>query len=212
MRDIPIFTTENGVASLVLREIPYKAVAYITLQDSQSPDLLLGECVDFCKAVGAEKIYAKGHAILEKYPLYTTIYQMNRVREGMPETDACLFPVKEDTIEYWRSIYNDRMESVPNSATMTIADSKSLLAKGSGYFVHRNGELLGIGAIEKDTVEVIISVIKGAGRDVVLALCSAMCSESVRLEVSSTNLPAIRLYEKLGFMKTAELSKWYCIV
>jgi hypothetical protein len=34
MRDIPMFTTEYGVASLVLKEIPYQAAAYITIQDS----------------------------------------------------------------------------------------------------------------------------------------------------------------------------------
>ncbi len=37
MRDIPVFSTENGVASLGLREIPYSAEAYITLQDTQAP-------------------------------------------------------------------------------------------------------------------------------------------------------------------------------
>ena len=58
MKDFPVFTTENGAASLVLKEIPYKKEAYITLRASQAPQALLEECVSFCRACGAEKIYA----------------------------------------------------------------------------------------------------------------------------------------------------------
>ena len=31
MKDIPAFTTENGIASLILREIPYREEAYIRI-------------------------------------------------------------------------------------------------------------------------------------------------------------------------------------
>ena len=37
MRDFPMFTTENGVGSLVLREIPYRGVAYVTIRDASAP-------------------------------------------------------------------------------------------------------------------------------------------------------------------------------
>ena len=43
MKDFPVFTTENGVASLVLKEIPYRREAYITLRDSRTPEALLEE-------------------------------------------------------------------------------------------------------------------------------------------------------------------------
>ena len=56
MRDIPVFTTEYGVASLVLREIPYRQEAYISIQSSLQPEELLAECVSFCRACGAEKV------------------------------------------------------------------------------------------------------------------------------------------------------------
>jgi len=36
MRDIPVFTTQYGVASLVLKEIPYKKRAHITLQATRN--------------------------------------------------------------------------------------------------------------------------------------------------------------------------------
>ena len=47
MKDFPFFTTEHGVATLILKEIPYQETAYIILRDSQEPLALAGECVDF---------------------------------------------------------------------------------------------------------------------------------------------------------------------
>ena len=49
MKDLPLFTTEHGVASLVLKEIPYQKTAYIILRDSLEPEALLKECADFCR-------------------------------------------------------------------------------------------------------------------------------------------------------------------
>ena len=54
MRNIPVFTTEFGVGSLILREIPYRQEAYIRIQDTGQPEIFLKECVDFCKTAGAE--------------------------------------------------------------------------------------------------------------------------------------------------------------
>ena len=109
MRDFPIFTTENGVGSLVLKEIPYRGVAYITIRDSSAPAEFLNECADFCRAVGAQHVYASGHSILESYPVYTSIVQMSASTEFIPETDAALFPVTEKTVSRWKDIYNERI-------------------------------------------------------------------------------------------------------
>ena len=43
MRNIPFFDTPYGVASLVLKEIPYSAQAYITVQSALDLDKLLEE-------------------------------------------------------------------------------------------------------------------------------------------------------------------------
>ena len=59
MRNIPVFTTEFGVASLILKEIPYTQTAYIKILSSLAPVELLEECRSFCRAAGAEKIYAE---------------------------------------------------------------------------------------------------------------------------------------------------------
>ena len=212
MRDFPVFTTENGAASLVLREIPYRGVAYITLQDTQNPKELLAECVSFCKMAGAEKIYATGHQWLKSYPVYTSVVKMQRPKDGLPESGAALFPVTEKTGEAWRSLYNERMKTVQGASTMTREECERLLTNGGAYFVHSDGELLGIGIAREDRIEAIASAKPGAGETVLLTLCSALFSEKVVLEVATNNEPAIRLYEKLGFLKTELLRTWYDVI
>ena len=88
MRDIPVFTTEYGVASLALKEIPYTKRAHITLQAAKMPEKLLEECISFCRSCGAEDIYATGHQCLEKYPLYAQMQLMTCNRERIAESDA----------------------------------------------------------------------------------------------------------------------------
>lgn len=209
MRDIPVFTTEYGAAGLVLREIPSKSTAYITIHSSLQPDKLLKDCMVFCKMAGAEKFYATGHPFLEKYPYYTTIVKMQQLRNDLPEGDGCLFPVTEQTAEQWRSIYNEKMKPVPGASVMTREDMKKYLSKGGVYFIHKADQLLGIGIAKNEKIEAVAGCKPGAGETVLLTLCNALYSEMVSVEVASTNIPAIRLYERFGFRKVEELSCWY---
>lgn len=212
MKDIPVFTTENGVASLILKEIPYRGEAYIRIQSSLSAEALLAECVQFCTMCGAEKIYAAGHPYFEKYPVHTSVLQMRRSLEGIGDTDASLFPVQEQTLIQWRKLYNERMRDVPNAAWMTEKDGQEMLKKGDGYFVHRDGQLLGIGRAFGDRIDAVIAAQPGMGADVVLALCHALTADTAVLEVASGNPRAIRLYQRLGFTRTGELSRWFRVV
>ena len=211
MKDIPVFTTENGIASIVLREIPYRGEAYITLRDSQQPEALLAECIDFCKMAGAERIYATGHFVLQKYPVHTSVVKMQQLRENIPQADAALFPVTEQTAEQWRRLYNEKMLPVPNASTMTRKDMENHLACGAAYFVHKGGKLLGIGIARGEKVEAIAACIPGAGETVLSALCGSLFSEKVILEVASANTRAVTLYRRMGFLETEELSRWYRI-
>ena len=56
MKDFPCFATDDGVASLILKEIPYQQEAYIRFQDVQPGRFapFLQECVSFCRMAGAE--------------------------------------------------------------------------------------------------------------------------------------------------------------
>ena len=214
MRDFPVFTTDYGVSSLFLREIPYRREAYIRIQDVQ-PDGFeahLGECVSFCRMAGAEKIYAAGHGKLEAYPLHTSVLEMRGDAWVDRKRMKHLFPVTEETVSRWRQIYNERMAAVDNAGTLDSRDEKRILESGGAYFVHEDGSLMGIGWIE-DGEEVklpaVAAVKKGAGEAVMHTLMSLVEGASIQLEVASTNTRAIRLYERLGFVTVREISRWY---
>lgn len=209
MKDIPVFDTEHGVASLFLREIPYRGRAHIKIQSSLEPEKLLQECVGFCRACGAEWIDAAGHEYLEKYPLITALYLMQRRLDTMEPTQDCVFPVTEENVGQWLAIYNERMADVPNSAYMDSADGRELLKSGDGYFIHRDGVLLGIGKAKGDFIDAVISTQPGMGERVVKALCSVLHGDTVRLMVAGANTRAVRLYERMGFIKVKELSRWH---
>ena len=51
MKDIPIFDTDTGVSTLLLKEIPYRQTAYVKVQSVQPGGLRehLEECVSFCR-------------------------------------------------------------------------------------------------------------------------------------------------------------------
>ena len=203
MKDIPMFDTETGVSTLILKEIPYKQIAYVKVQSVQPGGLEehLKECISFCRMCGAERIFAAGSEKLEQYPLYTAMWEMRCPWESIPDTDAGLFPVIESTLEQWRGIYNGKVRKVPNGAWMTQADGKKMLEDGDGYFVHRNGELLGIGRAAGDTIDWLAAVRPGAGRDVAAALNHAVIADAVKLTVASENKKAVALYESLGFIR-----------
>ena len=212
MKDIPMFTTEYGVASLTLKEIPYHKRAYIKLISTQEPEKLLEECIGFCRACGAEFISATGDVCLEKYPLITEMWRMTCSRERIPESDACLFPMTEETMERWLSIYKERMADVPNAAYLDKKDGKEFLENGDCYFVHRDGKLLGIGKAAEDCVDIVISVVPGMGETVMRALCSVLTGDTVRVVVAGANTRAVRLYERMGFLKVDVISAWYRVL
>lgn len=212
MKDIPVFDTEHGVASLFLREIPYRGRAHIKIRSSLEPDKLLEECISFCRMCGADWCDASGHQYLEKYPLITALLLMQRSRSDLPETDACLFPVTEGTVGEWIRIYNERMADIPNCAWMDSADGREMLKEGDGYFIHRDGVLLGIGRASGEMLNTVIAVEPGMGETVVLALCSLLQSDVVKLQVAAANTRAVRLYERMGFLPVQELSRWYRVL
>ena len=209
MKDFPVFTTEYGVASLVLREIPYRGEAFILIQDSLQPEELLKECVSFCRAVGAEKIYARGHEFLEQYPLHCIIYEM-RAEAMVDESKVeSLWPVTEKTIGRWRELMNEKMRPVDNSGTLEKKGEQEILDSGGAYFVHHQGELLGAGWVVNGEILLVAATQPGAGERVMHTLMSLMPGEEIKLDVVSTNHRAIRLYERLGFLKTSEIRRWY---
>ena len=118
-------------------------------------------------------------------------------------------PVTEATVSRWRQLHNEKMASVDNAGTLESRDEGRILSSGGAYFVHDNGQLLGIGWLEEDRLLAIAAVHPGAGELVAHSLMSIIEGADICLEVASTNRKAIRLYEKLGFLPTREVCRWY---
>lgn len=209
MKDFPMFTTEFGVASLVLREIPYRGEAFILIQDTLQPDELLAECISFCRICGAEKIYARGHEIVEKYPLHCIVYEMRGRAEADETKVENLWPVTEETVTQWRELMNEKMRPVDNSGTLEKKGEREILDSGGAYFVHHEGELLGAGWLVDNELRLVASCKAGMGERVCHTLFSLIPGQEVKLDVVSTNTRAIRLYEKLGFIRTSERRRWH---
>lgn len=209
MKDIPIFPTDYGVASLMLKEIPYRQTAYIRVQDAQPGTLddLIKECAQFCRAAGAEHIFWTAEG-MEQRP-HSAVYEMRGQAWVDREKLESLFPVTEATVKRWRQIFNERMAGADHAATMTAIDEKRIVESGGAYFVHHDGALLGIGWLDDTKLLAIAATEPGAGERVAHTLMSMVEGASMTLEVASTNEKAIRLYEKLGFLKVQEIVKWY---
>ncbi|MBQ7341142.1 MAG: hypothetical protein IJW41_03140 [Oscillospiraceae bacterium] len=206
MKDLPAFTTENGVASIVLQEIPYSKTAYVILRDSLSPTEFIKECGDFCRAAGAERVYATGHDVLTEYPYHTAIWKMEG--QGLPDLGAVCVPVTEDTLAWWCAIYNRKMASVPNAVYMGKHKKELILA--GGCFIYEKEVLLGIGMVS-DGIDAVASLVPGGGEKIVSSLCHKLGKKKITLQVALENQKAVSLYERLGFQKQAELGKWYKI-
>lgn len=209
MKDFPMFTTEYGVASLILKEVPYRQEAYIIIQSTQQPKELLEECISFCRVVGAEKVYARGHEFVESCPLHCAIYEMRGQVTVDERKTANLWPVTPENIGVWRDFLNSRMKGIDNAGTLEKSGEKEILDLGGAYFVHRGGELLGAGWIVDGELMLIAAAEKGMGEQVLHTLLSAAASEEIRLQVVSTNERAIGFYKKMGLIRTAELRRWY---
>ena len=210
MKDIPFFTTEYGVASLTLSQIPYSETAYIQAQTVQEGKLddLIAACVGFCRAAGAEKIFWTAEEVL--HTPHSQIIEMRGQSRPDPNMVENLFPVTEQTASRWRQIHNEKMGCVDHAAYLSAADEKMLI-NGNAYFIHRQGRLLGIGWLEEDTVRAVASVEKGAGERIMHTLMSLVPDRLLRLEVASTNKKAVELYQRLGFVPVNILKNWFAV-
>ena len=208
MKDIPVFASEFGAASLILKEIPYRHEAYIRIRDSLEPEKLLTECVSFCRMCGAERIYTSGHSWLDKLPLHCAVIEMRGEAKPDPAKVRCLWPVTPETCGEFRKLMNARMAGVDNAGTLEAKD-EAWLSSVHAYFAHDGKKLLGIGIMQDDCLRAVASVLPGRGEETLHTLFTLCPGKMLRLEVASTNTRAIRLYENAGFLKTGELSRWY---
>ena len=100
MKDIPVFSCPDGIATLILREVLFRGESYILVRGVYGPlEGLLAECAGFCRAAGAERLFAAGEADFSGYPAAIRILGRSAPRESLlPAPEAVrLVPVAEET-------------------------------------------------------------------------------------------------------------------
>lgn len=209
MRDFPFFTTEYGVSSIFLKEIPYKGHAFIWVRSAQDGVLCahLRECAALCRMAGAERIFVGNHSELGCFPLYTRLLEMQGRAIADAARTASIQPVTAETAGEWREIYNQKLRNVDCAATLEYREEAKLPGSGA-CFVVRENTLLGIGWLENDTVRAVASLEPGAGEWIMRTLMGQSEGKVLTLEVASTNHKAVRLYRNLGFETTRCIAEW----
>ncbi len=209
MRDIPIFTTDQGVASLELSQIPGKGCAYVRIRDVREGKLVpfLRECGNFCANAGAERIFASGKGVEAVLPEQAVIWEM----EGpvQPDFGASLMPVTEKTVESWRQRYNEAMQPVDHARLLAWTERNRILESGGAYFVCDEAGPIGLGWVEGQKLLALAAFLPGQGARVFKTLMGLVPGDKLTLEVASTNLRALRLYERFGFQKIRAVDRWY---
>lgn len=202
MKDFPVFPCSDGMASLILREIPYRGEAYIRIRSVfGSRDGLVRTCADFCRQAGAKQIYLAADETLEGYPVYARLIERSLDKDDLPHTRAT---AEITTDPQWVTLYNERFRNVPAAKTY-------LQTPPNAYFVRLDGERIGLGQLIDDELAAVAALKRGCGYDCVCALAAHIRQPRVRLLCAEENLPATRLYDRMGFSRDGTRSVWYVL-
>lgn len=202
MRDIPLFTVTDGMATLILHEIPFRKEAFVWIRTVfGSVEGLVKECAGFCRAAGAERVYFSGEMNPEAYPVHARLIYRSVPKSSLPHTEAVALPTAED--DRWLEQYRRAFLQVPAAQSTPSAEDR--------YDIFLDGMLIGIGQIQGGMLMSIASLEKGRGKDCLCALAAHGQGDRIRLVCAEENTPAMKLYDKLGFTKEEVKEVWYTL-
>lgn len=216
MKDLPIFTTPSGAASLILREIPYKKTAYVLVRSVLPGGMgeTLSECRAFCVQAGAERVLASADGPLG-LPHDHDMLELSRPKSGLPapEPPVPLVSVTRENVPDYQAVYNRLFTPIPGAATCHGAELARLLSSGGAFLAMRDGQPAGIGETDGSELRAVgvLPEYRGLGRRLTLTLLDKLEGPELFLRVSSANGRAMRLYERLGFQQRGVLSRWYLV-
>lgn len=217
MNNIPLFASQGGTASLVLREIPFTGKAYIILQlivEEKLPEMI-AECCGFCRSCGATECFvSRGDGDDLPIPVaYETIrmtVHKNLLPPGEPVT---LAPIQEANDSIYIRLYNQCFAHVSGAAAYDRKQIQRI------YLLHQkaflallpDGTPFGFGELHDNELAAVgvLPEYRGRGHDLTLALLAHCPGPVCSLTVASDNLRALRMYEKLGFQQEEVVSRWY---
>lgn len=200
MKDIPIFTGYEGIASLILRQIPYNGTAFVLIRSVfGTTEALIRECAEFCHAAGAETVCYGGDGDFSGREVYAHVIERTIRRSALPKTAAVARPAADPN--EWLGIYRQRFSNVP-AATCFPSTQNALT-------VFDGDTPIGIGRVEGGCIRLLAATVPGRGADCVAALAAHCLGKIVTLSCAEENLPAMRLYDRLGFSRGATKEIWY---
>ena len=215
MKNIPMFTSSYGVATLILREIGWSGHAYVLVRSvwNGRTAQLLEECRGFCRAVGAEEIYASWDTNeLPAEHAYDMI-SMIRPKADLPEPaqPVDLEQVTPETAEEYLRIYNRCFRDVPGAASYDRKSLEPLYGEDLAWLARVDGQFAGVAEISKEGLEgiAVLPEFRGLGRELALSVLPMVPSPTLRLKVASTNHRAMALYDHLGFVREKLERRWY---
>lgn len=217
MKNIPMFTSAYGLATLILKEISWNGRAYVLVRSvwNDRAAELLEECRSFCRAVGAEEMFASWDT--EELPAshaYDMI-DMTCVKAELPkprQTVELEQVTPESAGEYLR-IYNQCFRDVPAAASYDRKSLDPLYGEDLAWLARVGGQYAAVAEISKEGLEgiAVLPEFRGLGYDLAATVLQMVPNPVVRLKVASTNIRARTLYGHLGFNEVGISRRWYKI-
>lgn len=213
MKDIPVFTGAYGIATLVLKEIPWSGCGYVIVRSVWSDAAaFLEECLGFCRACGAEQVYASWEMAELPAPHAYDMVQLQMKKSELPRgVPLELQELTKENAEAFLQVYNTCFRQVPNAASYGKKDTARLLGEETAYLVCKDGVCAAVAEISKEGLEAVavLPEYRGLGYDLARTVLEHVPSVTLKLKTASTNERALRLYARLGFRQTAVLTRWW---
>ena len=218
MKNIPVFMSPGGTASLILHEIPHRAVGYVRLLTVRQLDVLLADCAAFCRDCGAGTVLAsRGPEPLEGLPHAHDMLLLRAEKASLPPParPVTLRPMDERNDAIYQRTYNRCFSQVPGALTYDRAEIRRIYDRGQQAFlaVDERENVLGMGELHGSELAAV-GVLpefrgQGTGRELVLSLLERCPGPEIHLTAASVNEAALALYDALGFTVYDCISRWY---
>lgn len=215
MNNIPIFTAVNGMATLILKEVPVCGRAYVMLRSvwNGKTAALLEECAQFCRAVGAEEIFAcdDGNELPAEAAYEVVELSISKDALPKPQKPVELVPLRQDNSAEYLRIFNGCFRDLHSAASYGPADIRRLLGKDLAFLARVDGQYAGIAELGDNYLEAVavLPQFRGLGFDLTASVLAKLPGPVVRLKVASTNERALRLYRRMGFGEDRTVRKWF---
>ena len=216
MKNIPVFMSPAGTATLILQEIPRSGRAFILLQTIVPEGLqqLTADAKKFCQDCGAKEIFiSNAREKLPFSPAYDILIltvQKDSLPAGRPVT---LQPLSQENAELYISIYNRCFEGISHAVSYDRSQIRRIKAQDQQAFIacSADGSPAGIGELHGNELAAVavLPEYRGMGKALTLSLLALCPGPEIILTVASDNQRALGLYEKLEFHVKEIESRWY---